>query len=438
MRILFATLPFRAHLYGLVPLAWALRSAGHEVCVAGSPDITDDIAQIGLSGVSVGDRISLKERMAQVPIEWPMKMGRPASADESPGPCDPRGQRTGKSAQSDYGWGDPHVELEDVIAGISSTFFSDATFDELVDFARVWRPDLVITDISAFPGAVAAQVVGAAHARLSLAVDRMAQLRAACRARFDSAGDPVRDWLQPILERYGHDFDETTALGQWTISATPPWIWQPDGVHYLPMRNVPFNGPSTTPRWVYEEPARRRVCISQGISHRDVTLAGGSSSRDLLEAVADLDVEVIATLNADQLGSVTLPDNVRAVDFVPFTELLPKCSAIVHEGGAGSFASALEHAVPQVIVPGDFKTEKWWAPVTIADGLEGRGAGIYAGNASTFTADVLRDSLKRVLEDPSYARNAARLRTEVRAMPSPNDLVPTLERLTAEHRASRR
>ncbi|CRK56085.1 UDP-glucose 4-epimerase [Alloactinosynnema sp. L-07] len=431
MRVLFVTNPFRAHLYVQVPLAWALRTAGHEVVIAGPPDLADAIARTGLPGVAIGDMLNLEAMMAGgVPSDDPIRMtpGDPA------GPCDPRGLSTGKSVQGDFGWGDPHIELEDLTVGVRMAFFPESTFDDLVGFARQWKPDLVITDPTALPGAVAARVVGAAHARMTLNVDRIGQLRAACGPRFDTAGDPMRDWLEPILGRYGCEFDESVVLGKWTISPAPSWIGQPDGVHYVPVRGVPFNGPAATPRWVYEPPTRKRVCITQGISHRDATLSGGSSAQDLLDAVADLDAEVIATLNAQQLGSATLPDNVRAVDFVPFTSLLPSCSAFVHEGGVGSLASALEYGVPQIIVPNDFKVEKWWGPVAIAHGLEERGAGVYAGNSTTFTADVLRDSLKRVLDDPSHAANAARLRTEVRATPSPNDVVPALEKLTAEHR----
>lgn len=428
MRVLFVTNPFRAHLYVQVPLAWALRTAGHEVVIAGPPDMADAIASTGLPGIAIGEPLELEKKMAQA---------QPIAEPE--GLCDPRGQRTGRSVQSDFGWGDPYTELEDLTTGVREVFFPDSTFDDLVGFARQWRPDLVITDPTAFPGAVAARAVGAAHARMMLSVDRVGQLRAACRPRLDAGTDPMREWLEPILNRYGCEFDESSVLGQWSISPVPSWIWQPEGVHYLPMRAVPFNGPASTPRWVYEQPDRRRVCITQGISHRDATIDGVSSStRDLLDAVADLDVEVIATLNARQLESVSaIPDNVRTVDFVPFTSLLPTCSAIVHEGGVGSFATALENGVPQVIVPNDFKVEKWWAPVAIATGLESRGAGVYAGNSSTFTADALRDSLKLVLDDPSYAANAAQLRAEVRAMPSPNDVVRGLENLTAEYRTSR-
>ncbi|MBN3933106.1 DUF1205 domain-containing protein [Streptomyces verrucosisporus] len=438
MRILFVTNPFRAHLYVQVPLAWALRGAGHEVCVAGPPDMAEAIAHTGLPGVSVGEVLALEEKMAQAaPSDAPIRMAQGASGGEPAGPCDPRGLRTGKSVQSDYGWGDPHIELEDFTAGVRAVFFPDSAFEDLVEFARAWRPDLIVTDPTAFPGAVAARVVGAAHARMLWSVDRVAQLRAACRPRLGAEGDPMRDWLQPILERHGCGFDEETVLGQWTISPSPPWIWQPEGMHYLPVRNMAFNGPSITPRWVHERPARRRVCITQGLSHRDATIGGGSSTHDLLEAVAGLDVEVIATLNADQLGSATLPDNVRAVDFVPLNSLLPTCSALVHEGGTGAFAGALEHAVPQIVVPNDFKVEKWGGPLAMAHGLERRGAGVYVGNSGTLTADALHDGLKLLLEDPSYAENAARIRTEVRMMPSPNDIVPALEKLTAEHRVPR-
>jgi glycosyltransferase (activator-dependent family) len=425
MRILFVTNPFKSHLFVQTPLAWALRTAGHEVCVAAPPNVADDIAHTGLPGISIGPNQSLVEKMVLQEPFIPK------------GTCDPSGQRTGRSVQSDFGWGSPRTELQEFASGVPASFFPDPSFDDLVDFARSWRPDLVITDPTAFPGGVAAQVVGAAHARLLFGVDRVVQLRSAVRAESDPGGDPLQNWLQPVVERFGADFDDAVVVGHWTISPMPSWIWRPDGVHYLPVRHLPYNGPSTIPNWLSERPTRRRVCMTLGMSHREAEAGKAPEANNLFDAVADLDVEVVATLDARQLGSVgTLPDNVRAVDFVPLNALLPTCSAIVHSGGAGTFASALEHGVPQVIVPHDFRTQKWWGPVAMADGLEARGAGVYAANADMLTADGLRDSLKLVLEDPSFAANAAQVRTEVRAMPSPNDLVPALEKLTAHYRRS--
>ena len=54
MRVLVVTWGWRSHLYPLVPLAWALRAAGHDVVVAGPPDLVDVITGAGLPAVPVG------------------------------------------------------------------------------------------------------------------------------------------------------------------------------------------------------------------------------------------------------------------------------------------------------------------------------------------------------------------------------------------------
>jgi UDP:flavonoid glycosyltransferase YjiC (YdhE family) len=200
------------------------------------------------------------------------------------------------------------------------------------------------------------------------------------------------------------------------------------------MRQVTFNGPTAAPRWVFEKPARRRVCLTLGMTHRE-SHGIEASVEDLLQAVGDLDIEVVATLNARQLKMVSnIPDNVRVVDFVPLNTLLPTCSAIVHHGGTGAFTASLEHGVPQLIVPGTYWSEGWFGPVTIANGVQERGAGIFVSNSTHLTPERLRDQLARVLADPSFSENAARLRTELSGVPTPNEVVPALERLTVAHR----
>jgi UDP:flavonoid glycosyltransferase YjiC (YdhE family) len=46
-----------------------------------------------------------------------------------------------------------------------------------------------------------------------------------------------------------------------------------------------------------------------------------------------------------------LPDSIRHCRFAPFRQLLPICSAVVHHGGVGTTAAALEAACPQLILP---------------------------------------------------------------------------------------
>lgn len=46
-----------------------------------------------------------------------------------------------------------------------------------------------------------------------------------------------------------------------------------------------------------------------------------------------------------------LPDSVKHVDFAPFSQLLPRCAALVHHGGIGTIAQAMRAGVPQLVVP---------------------------------------------------------------------------------------
>ena len=54
MRVLFATVPWPTHYFGLVPIAWALQTQGHEVRVASHPSHLATVAQSGLPGVELG------------------------------------------------------------------------------------------------------------------------------------------------------------------------------------------------------------------------------------------------------------------------------------------------------------------------------------------------------------------------------------------------
>lgn len=430
MRVLFLTCASKTHLYGMVPLAWALRTAGHEVRVASQPNplhmTADDVANTGLTAVSVGEPIDVSKMVNDVaeeieqPAEQAVPETRPALSDT-------------RSVQSEYAQDDPHAELDMLTRHVFPMFNADTMIDDLVSFARSWKPDLVVWDgmVMTYAGPVVARAAGAAHARFLFGADAVVQLRdAARRQRPDS--DPMRDAMAPILERYGCAFGDDLVTGNWTINTMPPWTWRPPGIQYLGMRPVAYNGPSTVPSWVFEEePERRRVCICLGMTAQETQ--SGASADALLNAVGDLDIEVIATLTPEQLAAMpNVPDNVRAVDFVPLTALLPTCAAIVNHGGPGTVASALEHGVPQLIVPSTLGSQKWWAPVAQANGLAEQGAGRYVCDDYQLTPELLREHLVRVLDDPSYTENAARLRMELLKVPAPNDVIPAVEKLTAE------
>jgi UDP:flavonoid glycosyltransferase YjiC (YdhE family) len=119
---------------------------------------------------------------------------------------------------------------------------------------------------------------------------------------------------------------------------------------------------------------------------------------------------------------------VRVTDFVPLNELLPSCAAIVHHAGYQTKSTADLHGVPQVLIVG-----YEWVSEDMGEEYEQTGTSLSI-SIRDLTAESLRERILRVLDEPSFRENAARLQQEILAMPAPNDVVPLIEKLTAEHR----
>ncbi|MDH6213172.1 activator-dependent family glycosyltransferase [Streptomyces pseudovenezuelae] len=433
MRVLFQPFAAATHVAAQVPLAWALRVAGHEVRVATQPDAVEDITRAGLTAVPVGDPLHVAAKMNPDDAHLVDELRDDAWLRVlDPGEIRPE-RLTPEYLHGVFATWTPLVHRNTV---------PDRMIDDLVEFAADWRPDLVVWDTMTYAGPVAARACGAAHARLMFGLDLVGLLRERYRAILDRLpaelrDDPLEEWLGHVLERHGHSqdlgFDEELVLGQWTIDPVPTSLSLPLAHPRVPVRYVPYNGPATVPADLDDPPQRRRICLTLGVSFREVVGEDQASVGELLAAVADLDVEVVATLNAEQLAALgPLPPNVRAVDFVPLNELLPSCGAIIHHGGAGTFLTALAHGVPQIVVPA-----RMWCNTPRAE--RARAAGIaLTCPPEQLTAARLRAMVTRVLEDGSFARNAARVRAEMLATPTPGELVPTLERLTAAHRSAAR
>lgn len=431
MRVLFTPLALRSHMQAQTQLAWALRAAGHEVCMAVRPDVLDDVERLGLTGVRVGPPMNAGGFLSDAAAG--------AATDPAPDALDALDGDDESACSWEY--------LLGRVYGFSTFWFpstcTDETIDDMVGFARWWRPDLVVWDPTCPGGAVAARAVGAAHARLLFSSDRFGRIRewflrrAAQRAPGDRP-DPYRDWLEPHLHRLGQEFDEDMAVGRFTIDPMPAGARRAAGVHYVPMRYVPNNGTLPVPDWLRREaagPGPPRVCVTLGVSHQEIE-ADGSTLTGLLGALSGLDAETVATAPPEALASgAELPGNVRAVGRVPLGALLSGCAAIVHHGGAGTFATAWEQGVPQVVVPSlQVPEERHWGPTDFGLWLADRGAG--AGVWRPPVADAVGGAVAAILDDPSWSRNAAQLRTELDGMPTPTEIVPAVLRLTDRYRVA--
>jgi glycosyltransferase DesVII len=411
MRVLFVTIPENTHLYSMVPLAWAFTAAGHEVRVASTPSFTERVTRSGLTAVPVGEDSAIHtgtmaDRQAQEVEEAGWSELDPAKLTYE-----------GELERFRYGvWG-----LE---------YYNSPFLEPVVEYARFYQPDLVIWDALSFAGAVAATAVGAAHARFLSYTDVWGAKRKLfldLLAEQKQPEDPFVDWLGACAEKQGFEFSEELVVGQWTIDPLPSRLAVPTGGTRMPIRFTPYNGPAVIPDWLRRPAERPRVGVSLGTANTERYGGDYVSKTDLFEALADLDAEVVAALlpaQRDELG--TLPDNVRVVSSVPLHALFPTCSAAVHHGGFGTFATALAAGVPALSVATPFADNPLRCRL-----LEQAGGGLYLPHVQA-TAETIGAGVRRLLTEPSFAEGAARLRDEALAHPTPAQFVTTCEQLAAE------
>lgn len=156
MRVLLVAPSSHTRLHHLVPLGWALRTAGHAVQIAARPAFTEAVTATGFVAVAVGtDALDGSDR--------------------------------------------PDVASGDLSDG--ARLAEQADVDGLVAHGERWRPDLVLWDAHAPAGATAAGLLGAARVRVVGPFD----------SRPGADGDPVDaeradgdgtlDCLPPSLRR---------------------------------------------------------------------------------------------------------------------------------------------------------------------------------------------------------------------------------------------
>jgi glycosyltransferase len=448
MRVAFTVWPNPAHLYPIVPLAWALQSAGHEVVVASHPLLAEATASVGLNPVALGD-------IDKVPM--PMGPGRPQ----------PRSVRENLDKITGQLALDPaDREIWDVFYQFMLPSMWDfhpvghtaadehPVVDKLVEFTKAWQPDLVLWDPCFPAGAVGARASGAAHARLLWGLDYFGATMDRFAERAGKPGapteNPLAETVRPSAERHGLEVDDELLLGQWTVDPTPAVVRLPTSARLLPVRWVPYAAQTTVPEWLYQRPDRPRVGMSLGLSQRLYFAGGWEHVANLMDMVSELDIEVVATLNADQLaGLPSIPDNVRTIDYVPLHQLLPSCTAMIHHGGMGTFAATAASNIPQLITDSD--VDNGMITITGEDGSEwsminkhiessvtaravlARGAGLSI-DIKKLSAQAMQKKLTRVLSEPAFTAGAASLYQDILATPTPNEIVPALEKLTAQHR----
>lgn len=103
-----------------------------------------------------------------------------------------------------------------------------------------------------------------------------------------------------------------------------------------------------------------------------------------------------------------LPEGVFACDYAPHSELFLRSAAIVHQGGVGTTGQALRSGRPMLVVP--FAHDQPDNAYRVTRLGVGRSL-----SRARYTAGRAAEELRRLLEDPAYARRAEEAGRRVRA-----------------------
>jgi MGT family glycosyltransferase len=396
VRVLFTTLPGFGNLHPLVPVAIALREAGHEVAFACARSFCPLVERLGFRCFAAGFDWTLAERDA-VFAEIRSQLGRSTQA---------------------------FTPLNDVFA----TFLPPLMIADLLQVGRAWSADLIVRDPLEFGGCVAAEAMGLPHA--------------ACGPLFalwdgawhDEPGEVARPNFDAVRGAYGLAPDPQLAmLHRWLYLAllppafVGPALTIPPSVHFL--RPISFDDPGSepAPAWLERLPARPTVHASLGtVFHRTPGIFEA-----ILEALRDEPINLILAIGRDQdpaqLGPQ--PSNTYIERYIPHSLLLRRCDLAIVHGGYGSVMACLNEGVPMVVIPvaGDQPAN---AARCVALGV---GRVVLPGRRSP---ETIRAEVRGILREPRYAAHAARLREVIELMPGLDRAVALLEELAPRERTA--
>ncbi len=403
MRVLFTVSSWPTHYMSMVPLGWALQTAGHEVRVLCAPSQVRPLARVGLLAVPVLDGM-------EVVVHNRLEYFTEAVEGRWPYPWPPIHPLTGA----------PLATLDDFdLDGYRRSVLPELAeragrgFDRTVHIARWWQPELVVHDPLSLEGLLAARVTG---------VPAALSLWGPIGTHEPDGPRLLPDDISGSFERHGLG-PFSPDLVDHVIDPCPASIAPAVAATRLPVRYVPCNLGGSLPGWAREPASRPRVCVTWSTA---LTTMSGPRSYvlpDIVRGLSALDIELVVTATeADVAALRPVPPSVRVLTHCPLHLLLPTCDVVVHHGGAGSTMTAVRAGVPQLALT--FASEQVRNSARI--GAAGAGRQL---PGHLVTASTVRDAVLELLTTASYRRAAAQLRDDAARRPTPAELAETLDKL---------
>lgn len=396
LRVLFTVQPEAGHLHPLLPVATALREAGHEVAFCSSPSFRPEVEAYGFLYFDAGLDFLLSDRST-----W-------TAFPPLPHPSDPA--------------------FPAVVARIFADITTERMIPDLLTIAGAWSPDLIVREGMEYGGCVAAERLGLPHA--SIAGNALHSIDSPNIGYFTGNRLLVAEHMAKHRDAHGLVPDPEVLMPfrhlhlcfmprRWDPPEAPP----ARNAHYLRHINLDHSGPGL-PSWLDALPDQPTVLVTLGTVF--------NNTPGVLEAIIggmrDEQVNLIVGIGhqRDPAEFGPLPDHIRLEPYVAQTQLLPRCDLLITHCGFNSVKEALSEGIPMVGLP--IAADQPYAA--------GRCAALGVARVidpANRTPEAVREAVREVLRDPSYRANARRFQEEMQALPGPDRTVQLLEELVRTH-----
>jgi UDP:flavonoid glycosyltransferase YjiC (YdhE family) len=282
--------------------------------------------------------------------------------------------------------------------------------EDLRAVVESFKPDLIVHEMAEFAGPIAAAAYGVPYATHSFGPLIPPEIAAL-------AGDAAA----PLWRMHGLDPHPTAGLHEHLyLDICPPSLQIPA------LRDLkavqPVGQPTTLVSdgevpWLDDLDGRPIVYVSLGtVWNRDPGVF-----EILHDGIRGEGINVVVTVGANNDPSMLgpQPPNVVVHRFIPQGLLLPRCSAVITHGGAGSALGALSFGLPLLVVPQS--ADQFYNATLIA----AAGAGEWLAPAD-LGVDAVRAALRRILDEPAHRNAALQIKSEFDAMPQPAAVRPRL------------
>jgi UDP:flavonoid glycosyltransferase YjiC (YdhE family) len=375
MFVIFASAGGFGHAIPLLPLATAVRRAGHRVVFATSGNLHPMLRDSGLEPITAGS-----------PLREAIEAARATS---------------------------PAAEASAVAFG---RILPRLMASDLAPFLAEHRPDLVVYEALAPGAAIAAAEAG---------------IPALCHALGRLTGGPIwrgmADTWRATAAEYGIAVPDRDVdfFGNQYIDICPPSLQLPGFTtenEPILMRPATWRPAGPLPPLLHErKPERPLVYLTLGTAFGTAAVL-----TQAIDGLSRLPADVLVADGASprfRAGLGDVPSNVTLAGWVPQGAVVPHADLVVSHGGSGTMLDALAAGLPQLTLPQG--ADQFANAHALAEA--GTGTGLMPAE---LTADAVHAEASRLLDDPVVQAAAAQIAKEIREMPAPDQIAARLPEWT--------